>query len=68
VGAARAALVAGRGPRAEVELSTEDATGFRRLCRPGSPVFLVDHPRYWARFAEALFWGRVGAPADRVGG
>lgn len=57
--AALAALIGMRWLGAETELSREDAAEFRRLCDPGSPEFLVDHPDYYACFTETLFWGRV---------
>jgi demethylmenaquinone methyltransferase/2-methoxy-6-polyprenyl-1,4-benzoquinol methylase len=50
-----------RWPGAEEELSPEDAAEFRRLCRPGSEEFIVDHPDYYACFTETLFRGRVAA-------
>jgi SAM-dependent methyltransferase len=56
---ALAALLAMRWPGAEAELSPEDSAGFRRLCAPGSPEYILDHPDYHAWFAESLFWGRV---------
>jgi SAM-dependent methyltransferase len=67
-GPARAALIAllaMRWPGAETELSGEDVTEFRRLCRPGSAEFIVDHPDYYACFTETLFWGQVSGDSGR---
>jgi len=58
----RTALVAlfeMRWPGAESELTEKDAAEYRRLCRPGSPDFILDQPDYYAFFVYSLFWGRV---------
>jgi demethylmenaquinone methyltransferase/2-methoxy-6-polyprenyl-1,4-benzoquinol methylase len=48
-----------RWPEAEAELDEEDRQAFERLCRPGSPDFIVDHPDYHAFFTCSMFWGTV---------
>lgn len=48
-----------RWPGVESELSKEDAEQYRRLCRPDSPDFIVDHPDYCAFFTYTMFKGRV---------
>ncbi len=48
-----------RWPGAESELGQEDVREFERLCRPGSPGFIVDHPDYHAFFTCSMFWGIV---------
>ncbi|MBW2262324.1 MAG: class I SAM-dependent methyltransferase [Deltaproteobacteria bacterium] len=54
------ALFEMRWPGAESELEEEDREEFERLCRPGSPGFIVDHPDYHAFFTCSMFWGTVG--------
>lgn len=48
-----------RWPQVERELSSEDRAEFHRLCRPGSPHFILDTPDYYAHFTYTAFWGRV---------
>jgi demethylmenaquinone methyltransferase/2-methoxy-6-polyprenyl-1,4-benzoquinol methylase len=52
-------LIAMRWPGAETELAGEDRAEYRRLCLPGSPEFIVDHPDYYAFFTYSMFCGRV---------
>jgi demethylmenaquinone methyltransferase/2-methoxy-6-polyprenyl-1,4-benzoquinol methylase len=62
---ALAALFEMRWPGVESELSREDADGYhplseyQRLCQPGSPDFILDHPDYYAFFTYSMFEGRV---------
>ncbi len=49
-----------RWPGIADELSPERFAEFERLCRPGSPDFLPDHPDYYAFFTYSMFEGRVG--------
>jgi demethylmenaquinone methyltransferase/2-methoxy-6-polyprenyl-1,4-benzoquinol methylase len=56
---ALAALFEMRWPGEESELVTEDRSLFRRLCLPGSPDFVLDHPDYYAFFTYTMFHGRV---------
>ena len=44
---------------ARSEMSPEDQAEYGRLCEPGSPHFLPDHPGYYAFFTYSLFHGRV---------
>jgi len=53
------ALFEMRWPGVESELAPEDQAEFRRLCKPGSPDFIVNHPDYYAFFSYSMFWGRV---------
>jgi demethylmenaquinone methyltransferase/2-methoxy-6-polyprenyl-1,4-benzoquinol methylase len=53
------ALFQMRWPGAESELSPEDRAAYERLCLPGSPDFLLDHPDYYAFFTYSMFSGRV---------
>ncbi len=48
-----------RWPGAESELSPEDRAEYRRLCRPESPEFIVNHPDYCAFFTCTMFRGQV---------
>jgi demethylmenaquinone methyltransferase/2-methoxy-6-polyprenyl-1,4-benzoquinol methylase len=41
------------------EASTEDVAEYKRLCRPGSPDFILDLPDYYAFFTYTMFRGRV---------
>jgi len=50
-----------RWPGVEPELAQDDLVEFRRLCKPESPDFIVDHPDYYAFFTYSMFWGRVGS-------
>ena len=53
------ALFEMRWPGVESELAPEDLAEFQRLCKPGSPDFIVNHPDYHAFFTYSMFWGRV---------
>jgi demethylmenaquinone methyltransferase/2-methoxy-6-polyprenyl-1,4-benzoquinol methylase len=60
--ALRAALIAlfeMRWPEVESELAPDEASAYRRLCRPGSPEFILDLPGYFAFFTCSMFWGKV---------
>jgi demethylmenaquinone methyltransferase/2-methoxy-6-polyprenyl-1,4-benzoquinol methylase len=46
-----------RNPQSE--LSPEDWAEYQRLCRPGSPDFVLDLPDYYAFFTYSMFHGRV---------
>ena len=48
-----------RWPGVEPELSPEDAAEFRRLCKPESPDFILNHPDYYAFFTYSMFCGKV---------
>lgn len=41
------------------ELSREEWTEFQRLCRPGSPDFILDVPDYYAFFTYSMFQANV---------
>jgi demethylmenaquinone methyltransferase/2-methoxy-6-polyprenyl-1,4-benzoquinol methylase len=59
---ARSALTAlfeMRWPGVESELSPEDWAEYQRLCLPGSPDFILDHPDYYAYFTYSMFHGKV---------
>ena len=56
---ALAALLDMRWPGALAELTEADQAEYRRLCLPGSPDFIVDHPDYYAFFTYTLFHGKV---------
>ncbi len=43
----------------EHALTKEDQAEFRRLCRPGSPDFILDVPDYYAFFTYTVFSGTV---------
>jgi demethylmenaquinone methyltransferase/2-methoxy-6-polyprenyl-1,4-benzoquinol methylase len=43
------------------ELSPEDWAQFQRICRPGSPDFVLDSPDYYAFFTYSMFQGRVAS-------
>jgi ubiquinone/menaquinone biosynthesis C-methylase UbiE len=55
------ALFQMRWPGVESELAPEDLADYRRLCLPGSPDFIVDHPDYYAFFTYSMFHGKVPA-------
>jgi ubiquinone/menaquinone biosynthesis C-methylase UbiE len=57
--AALAALIDMRWSGARSELDSEIWADYERLCRPGSPDFIADHPNYYAFFTETLFHGIV---------
>jgi demethylmenaquinone methyltransferase/2-methoxy-6-polyprenyl-1,4-benzoquinol methylase len=44
---------------AQSELSRDDWELYRRLTRPGSSDFILDHPDYYAFFNYSLFHGKV---------
>jgi len=44
---------------AESELSKEDLEEYERLCRPGSPDFILDNPDYYGFFTYSMFTGIV---------
>lgn len=56
---ALAALLEMRWPGAAAELSPEDRAAYRRLCRPASPDYILDHPDYYTFFSYSMFCGRV---------
>ncbi|MBN1139061.1 MAG: methyltransferase domain-containing protein, partial [Anaerolineae bacterium] len=56
---ALAALFQMRWPGVESELLQEDRVAYQRLCLPGSPDFILDHPDYYAFFTYSMFHGRV---------
>ena len=43
----------------EQELSPEDLDLYRRLCKPESPDFIIQHPDYYAFFTYSMFSGTV---------
>ncbi|MCK4771929.1 MAG: methyltransferase domain-containing protein [Candidatus Latescibacteria bacterium] len=43
----------------ESELTPEDREEYKRLCRPESPDFILDHPDYYAFFIYSMFHGKV---------
>jgi demethylmenaquinone methyltransferase/2-methoxy-6-polyprenyl-1,4-benzoquinol methylase len=53
------ALFEMRWPGVESELSPDDRAEYRRLCLPGSPDFILDHPDYYAFFTYSMFHGKV---------
>jgi SAM-dependent methyltransferase len=53
------ALFEMRWPGVESELSKEDRAEYRRLCRPESPDFMLNHPDYYAFFTCTMFYGKV---------
>jgi demethylmenaquinone methyltransferase/2-methoxy-6-polyprenyl-1,4-benzoquinol methylase len=65
VRSALAALFQMRWPGVESELREDEADGghlwaeYQRLCLPGSPDFLLDHPDYYAFFTYSMFRGQV---------
>ncbi|MBN1956238.1 MAG: methyltransferase domain-containing protein [Anaerolineae bacterium] len=65
------ALLEMRWPNAEAELTAEDRSAYRRLCRPASPDFILDQRDYYAFFTCSMFWGQVAvaplAIANQVG-
>jgi demethylmenaquinone methyltransferase/2-methoxy-6-polyprenyl-1,4-benzoquinol methylase len=54
-------LLAMRWPGADAELTDEDRAVYRRICTPGSPDFIIDHPDYYAFCACTLFYGGVAS-------
>jgi demethylmenaquinone methyltransferase/2-methoxy-6-polyprenyl-1,4-benzoquinol methylase len=56
---ALSALFGMRWPGVESELALEDREEYRRLCLPGSPDFIVDHPDYYAFFTCSMYSGIV---------
>jgi demethylmenaquinone methyltransferase/2-methoxy-6-polyprenyl-1,4-benzoquinol methylase len=48
-----------RWPDAELELSFDDLSEFRRLCQPDSPSFILNISDYYAFFTHTLFWGKI---------
>ena len=61
------ALLEMRWAGAEAELSPEDAAEVRRLCLPGSPDYIVDHPDYYGFFTYSMFMGRWPGYVNRRG-
>jgi len=53
------ALFEMRWPGVESELALEDRAEYRRLCRPESPKFILNHPDYYAFFTCTMFRGQV---------
>jgi demethylmenaquinone methyltransferase/2-methoxy-6-polyprenyl-1,4-benzoquinol methylase len=45
----------------EKELIKEDLNQYRRLCKPESPHFILQHPDYYAFFTYSMFWADVPA-------
>jgi len=43
----------------ESDLTQEDWAGYRRLCLPKSPDFILNHPDYYAFFTYSMFRGNV---------
>jgi demethylmenaquinone methyltransferase/2-methoxy-6-polyprenyl-1,4-benzoquinol methylase len=43
----------------QVEAAAEDWAEYKRLCRPGSPDFILDIPDYYAFFTYSMFRGRI---------
>ncbi len=54
-------LFAMRWPGVEAELDGEDLKLFNRLCRPGSPDIILDHPDYYAFFTYSMFRGKLSS-------
>ncbi|MBN2224347.1 MAG: class I SAM-dependent methyltransferase [Deltaproteobacteria bacterium] len=48
-----------RWPGVESELTQKDRSEYRRLCLPGSPDFILDHPDYYGFFTCSMFSGMV---------
>lgn len=48
-----------RWPDVERELSSDDLSEFRRLCKPDSPDFILNLSDYYAFFTHTLFWGKI---------
>jgi demethylmenaquinone methyltransferase/2-methoxy-6-polyprenyl-1,4-benzoquinol methylase len=58
----RSALIAlfrMRWPDVESELGHADWAEFQRICLPGSPDCILDHPDYYAFFTYSMFYGKV---------
>jgi demethylmenaquinone methyltransferase/2-methoxy-6-polyprenyl-1,4-benzoquinol methylase len=53
------ALFEMRWPGVESELTQEDGSEYQRLCLPGSPEFILNHPDYYAFFTCSMFSGKV---------
>jgi SAM-dependent methyltransferase len=53
-----------RWPGVESELTQRDRAEYRRLCLPGSPDLILDHPDYCAFFTYSMFRGRVGGTRE----
>jgi len=53
------AILEMRWPGAESELSPEERAEYRRLCRPESSEFILNHPDYGAFFTCTMFRGHV---------
>lgn len=43
---------------AALELSSDDLSEFRRLCKPDSPGFILNLSDYYAFFTHTLFWAK----------
>jgi len=63
--AALLAILEMRWPGVEAELTEENRLQYRRLCLPGSPDLILDHPDYYAFFTYSMFRGRI--PGDGQG-
>ena len=48
-----------RWPRVESELTQKDWSEYQRLCLPGSPDFILNHPDYYTFFTYSMFSGKV---------
>lgn len=53
------ALLEMRWPGVESELAPQDRVEYRRLCLPGSPDLILNHPDYYAFFTYSMFRGKV---------
>jgi ubiquinone/menaquinone biosynthesis C-methylase UbiE len=53
------ALFEMRWPNVESELTQEDWSDYHRLCLPGSPDFVLNHPDYYTFFTYSMFCGKV---------
>ena len=43
----------------EKELAKQDLEQYKRLCKPDSPDFILQHPDYYAFFTYSMFWGNI---------
>jgi demethylmenaquinone methyltransferase/2-methoxy-6-polyprenyl-1,4-benzoquinol methylase len=60
------ALFEMRWPGVESELPDQDRAEYQRLCLPGSPDFIINHPDYYAFFTYSMLSGRVPYTAPRL--
>jgi demethylmenaquinone methyltransferase/2-methoxy-6-polyprenyl-1,4-benzoquinol methylase len=66
--AALLAILQMRWPDVDAELAERDRAAYRRLCLPGSPDLILDHPDYYAFFTYSMLQARVATHREHIHG